>query len=151
MKKSNSPCDGFRFAAAFIGCAARRYHRVSLGLGCVGVLSTGCGYPATMAAVSGLTSVKRVFVEASAWVSNRAKCSSQSAHRTKRQILQGNVHHSLRSFRDPRRTRAHFSRSGLINHPISSIRCHMVHRVALDVLLFAPNHWADARFSLAGR
>lgn len=151
MKKSRSRCDGFRLPAAFISCAARRYHRVDL--------STGCGEASSpgryeLAAVSGLTRAQRVFVKALASVSDRANCSSQSASRSKRQIQPGKFLRSVRSFRDLRRAPAHFSRSGLVNQHVALIRHHMIaagHRVALNVRLFAWSDGAGGRFSHASR
>jgi hypothetical protein len=154
MKKSRSLCDGFGLAAAFLSCAARRYQRVNLSVARAEVPLRERGALAAMEAVSSPARAKRAFVKTSASASNSAKCSFQSARRSRHQILQGNFDRCLRSFHDPRRTRAHFSRSGLVNQLIASIRRRMMasaHRASLNVHLFARNDGADGRFSPASR
>ena len=151
MKKSRSRCDGFRF------CAARWHHRVDLSRECGEASAHGRSDGVTMAALaaaSGLPRAPRTFVKAAVRVSNRAKCRSRSACRSKRQIQQGNVLRIVRSSRDPRRARAYVSRSGLIVQHIAMNRHHMMatgHRLAPNVRLFARDDWTDGRFSQASR
>jgi hypothetical protein len=151
MKKSRSPRDGFRFVAAFMGCAARRCHHVNPGLGCVAHLSPGRGALAATAAASGLTSSKRAVIKASARASHCAEHGFQSAHRSKRQSPQGDFLRRLRSFRDPQRTWVYRSRSGLMQLHFALLRHPTLaagHRVALDVRPIAWNDRTGGRFSV---